>query len=158
MGQHEERLNSTIWIYLNHIKTVIKPLHLNNYFAPINRQVEALEQIVDTIHHVSAPDTQITPSPAVIRHANDTRKAAKSRCPRSRSKRKYKVLQPGLQWQAEQSAMRAAAAAPSLVSPPSGTRPRPALARKQASTMGAAKIPTPLTLSTVRILTEKYLK
>ena len=96
MGQHkEECLNATRSVNL--IKTVSNPLHLNNYFAPLTRQVEALEQIIDT-KHVSASDIQITPSPTVIHHTNSAREVAKSRCPRSRSRRKYKALQPSLQW------------------------------------------------------------
>ena len=79
-GQHKERLNATIWINLNQIKTVSNPLHLNYYCSPLTRQVEALEQIVET-KHVSAPDPQITPSPTVIRHTNGAREVAKSCCP-----------------------------------------------------------------------------
>ena len=94
----------------------------------------------------------------MIHHANCAPKAAKSRCPPSGSKCKYKVLKPGLQWRAEQSALRAAAAAASLVAPPSVTCLRAALEGGQASAIGATKTPTHLMLSKSRILTEQDLK
>ena len=138
------------------------------------------------------PIPKSPPSPAVIHHANGAHEAAKSCCPRGRSKHdahpkhalfttptvtatcdapcapqhtksrchfnECKVLQPGLQWRAEQSAPRVEAADPDLIASPSSARLSPALVLEQASAMGAVKIPTPLPLSKSRKLTKQELK